>query len=163
MIVTAGFLGMTAFLLWAGAVIAVRCERVASGRVDVVIERRVIGLVPVGRERFPDVVKAWSVQRRAPSRVGFSTVVGAQLALKLRDGREWESAPSAIQIVGTRPAEMADRIQEFIDRSTAPSLQLRWIPWLMSILVVPFLLISALIVAVWVNTARRALGGGGPA
>jgi hypothetical protein len=68
-----------------------------------------------------------------------------------------------MHIVGTPPAEMVERIQDFIERPAAPSLSLRWIPWLMNGLAVPFLLISALFVAVWVNMLRRELGGGGPA
>jgi hypothetical protein len=71
--------------------------------------------------------------------------------------------PAAMQIVGTRPGEMAERIQAFIDGSAEPALQLWWIPWLMAVLAVPFVLFSGLFAVVWVNMARRALGLGGPA
>jgi hypothetical protein len=181
-VTSAAVFGITAILLWGGAVIAIRCERVAprvvedrtetrdgasvrvakvvdEGRVDAVAQRRLLGLVPVWTERLPDVVKAGSIRRSGGARRG----AGPQLTLTLRDGRVWESTPMARHIVGTPPAEMADRIQEFLDRSPAPSLSLRWIPWLMNGLAVPFLLVSALFVAVWVNTLRRGLGWGGPA
>jgi hypothetical protein len=161
--VSGGFFGITALLLWWGAVIAVRCDRVAAGRVDVVAERRLLEIVPVWTERLPDVVKAHSIRRPGGPRRGGQAPVGPQLQLTLRDGREWESMPTAMHIVGTPPAEMAERIQEFLERSSALSLRLRWIPWLMNALAVPFLLISALFVAVWVNMLRRALGWGGPA
>ena len=161
-VMSAGFWGITALLVWWGAAIAVRCERVDAGRVDVIAERHLLALVPMGTERLPDVVKAGTIRRRG-QRSGSSTRVGPQLTLKLRDGREWESMPTATHIVGTRPAEMAARIQEFIDRPEAPPVTLGWIPWLMTGLAVPFLLICGLFAAVWVNIIRRALGWGGPA
>ena len=161
--VSLGFFGITAVLLWFGAVVAVRCERVGEGRVDVLAERRLLGLVPVWRERLPDVVRARSIQRSGGPRRGGQARVGQQLKLTLRDGREWESMPTATHVVGTLPGEMAERIQVFLDRPSGPSLHLRWIPWLMNGLAVPFLLVSALFVAVWVNMLRRALGWGGPA
>jgi hypothetical protein len=148
---SAGFFGITALLVWSGAVVAVRCDRVAprvveerlemrdgatvrvphvlqEGRVDVVAERRLLGLLPVGTHRLPDVVKAGSIRRSGGLRRAGSARVGPQLTLTLRDGRQWESPPTATHIVGTPPAEMADHIQEFLDRSSAPSLRLRWIP-----------------------------------
>lgn len=63
---------------------------------------------------------------------------------------------------GALPDEMATRIQEFLDRSTAPALRLHWTPWLVTTLAVPCLLICLLLLAVWVNVLRRALGLGGP-
>ena len=161
-VVSACVLGITALLVWWGAAIAVRCERVDAGRVDVIAERQLLGLVPVARERLPDVVKAGSIRRHPPRRAG-SPRVGPQLQLTLRDGREWVSMPTAMHIVGTEPAEMAKRIQEFIERPSAPPFSLRWVPWLMIGLAVPCLLISGLFVAVWVNMIRRAIGWGGPA
>jgi hypothetical protein len=162
-VASSGFFAITALLSWWGAAIAVRCDRVAAGRVDVVAERRLLGVLPAWTERLPGVVKARSIRRSSGLRRAGSARVGPQLALTLRDGREWESMPTAMHIVGTPPGEMAERIQEFIDRSSAASLRLWWIPWLMNGLAVPFLLISALFVAVWVNMLRRALGWGGPA
>ena len=162
-IVSGGFFGITALLVWWGAAIAVRCERVDAGRVDVIAERQLLGLVPVARKRLPDVVKAGTIRRSGGPRRAGSPRAGPQLQLRLRDGREWESMPTAMHIVGTPPAEMAERIQEFIDRPSAPPFRGRWIPWLMIGLAVPFLLICGLFVAVWVNMIRRALGWGGPA
>ena len=158
---SAAFFGITALVVWWGAVIEVRCERVAAGRVDVIAGRRLLGLVPVPTERLTDVVKVRSIRRTSGQRRAGS--VGPQLQLTLRDGREWESMPTAMHIVGTPPAEMAERIQAFIDQPSAPPFRLRWIPWLMIGLAVPMLLICGLFVAVWVNMIRRALGWGGPA
>ena len=184
-VMSGGFCLMTAILLWFGAVVAVRCDRVAErvveervetrdgltvrvphvvqeGRVDVTVERRVFGLLAVRTERLPDVVQATSIRRSGGVRRAGSPRVGAQLRLTLRDGRQWESWPVAMQSAGTPPGEMAERIREFLDRSSAPSLRLRSIPWLMNVLAVPFLLVSALFAMVWVNMLRRALGWGGP-
>ena len=126
-------------------------------------EQRVLGLLAVWTERLPDVVEATTIRRSGGLRRAGSPRVGPQLQLTLRDGRKWESLPVAMQIAGTPPGEMAERIQEFLDRSSAPSLRLRWIPWLMCAFAVPLLLASALFVMVWVNMLRRALGWGGPA
>jgi hypothetical protein len=177
---------ITALLLWSGAVVAVRCDRVAervveerletrdgvmvrvphvvqAGRVDVTAERRVFGLLAVRTERLPDVVRAISIRRSEGVRPAGTPRVGPQLQLTLRDGRVWESTPEAMVVAGTPPGAMAARIQKFLDRSSAPSLRLRWIPWLISALAVPLLLASALLAMGWVNMLRRALGWGGPA
>ena len=181
-----GFFFITSILLWFGAVVAVRCDRVAErvveervetrdgvtvrvphvvqeGRVDVTAERRVFGLLAIRTERLPDVVQATSFRRSGGVRRAGSPRVGAQLRLTLRDGRTWESWPTAMQIAGTPPGEMAERIREFLDRPSAPRLRLRWIPWLMNALAVPFLLVCGLFAMVWVNMLRGALGWGGPA
>jgi hypothetical protein len=63
--------------------------------------------------------------------------------------------------VGTPLTEMVERIQEFLDRSAAPSLRLWWMQWVMSALSIPFLLVFLLIVAAGSNMARRQLGVGG--
>jgi hypothetical protein len=167
-----GFLFITFLLLWFGAVVSVRCDRVGErvveerleprdgvmvrvphvvqeGRVDVIAERRVFGLLAVRTERLPDVVRAISVRRSGGVRRAGTARVGPQLQLKLRDGREWESFPAAMPVAGTPPGEMAERIQEFLDRSSAPSLRLRWIPWVIIALAVPFLLVCALFAMVW--------------
>jgi hypothetical protein len=158
-VVSAGFVFVTSLLVWLGAVVAVRGERVREGRVDVIVERRVFGLVSIRAERLPDVVKAIAIPRRG-RRIGGARA-GSQLRLTLRDGREWTAAP-VMFATGTLPDEMAPRIQEFLDHSTAPALRLHWTPWLVATLAVPFLLICLLLAAVWVNVLRRALGLGGP-
>ena len=181
-----GLFLITFLLLWFGAVVAVRCDRVAErvveerleirdgvkvrvphvvqeGRVDVTAERRVFGLLTVRMERLPDVVRAISIRRSGGVRRAGTPRVGPQLQLTLRDGHRWESWPTAMHITGTPPGEMAERIEAFLGRSSAPSLHLRWVPWLMNALAVPLLLLCALFAMVWVNMLRRALGWGGPA
>jgi len=180
-----GFFSITALLLWLGAVVAVRCDRVAErvveerletrdgetvrvphvvqeGRVDATVERRIFGLLAVGTEWLPDVVEASSFSQSGGVRRGGGSGGGMRLQLTLRDGRVWVS-PQARYVAGTPPREMAERIQAFLDRSSMSPLRLRWIPWLLSALVVPFLLVSVLFGMVWVNMLRRALGWGGPA
>lgn len=153
-----GFFFITAVLLWFGAVIAVRCDRTADGRVDVTAEQRVLGLVAVRSERLVDVVRALVVQKTGGVRRGNSGRAGPQLQLTLRDGREWESMPAANHIVGTSPIAMAKRIQDFLDQPSATSLEMKWIPWLMLTLAVPFILFSALFAMAIVNTLRRQRG-----
>ncbi len=156
---TAGFCLITAILLWFGAVVAVRCERGADDRVDVTVAHRILGLVDARTEHFPDVVRAVAVQKPGGPRRGGSGRSGGQLKLTLRDGREWESTPVPRHFAGMGPVEMAERIRAYLEQPRAPALEMRWIPWLMCVLAVPFVLCSALLLAALVNTLRRGAGG----
>lgn len=155
---TLGFFFITAVLLGFGAAVAVECLRLPDGRVDVTVEQRVLGLVAVRRTELPDVVRALAVQKAGGPRRGLSGRPGVQLQLTLRDGTEWESMPAANHIAGTGPIDMAKEIQAFIEGRTETALELRWIPWLMCALAVPFVLFSMLFAMVWVNMLRRRLG-----
>lgn len=161
---TLGFFFITAILLGLGAVVAVDSTRLPDGRVDVTVEQRVLGLLTIHRTELADVVRALAVQKPSGPRRGLSGRGGVQLQLTLRDGTEWESMPAANQIVGTPPNEMAKEMQVFIETprvgEAAATLSLRWIPWLMCALAVPFVLFSMLFAMVWVNMARRGLRGG---
>jgi hypothetical protein len=176
---------ITGILLWFGSLIVVRCERVAErrveerletrdgvtarvpqvtqeGRVDVTVQQRILAVLPVRTERLADVVQADVEQRRpspSPSRGGRSGRPDPQLRLVLRDGTVWTSQPVRYA-VGTPPWEMAKPIQEFIERSSAPSLRLWWLQWVLFGLSIPCLAGSLLILAAGVNMARRQLGGG---
>jgi hypothetical protein len=149
-----GFGLITGILLWFGAVIVVRCDRI-EGRVDVAVEQRLLGVFPVWTERLADVVRAGAEQKRGRRGPG-----NPQLRLGLRDGPVWYSQPVGWAL-GTPPSEMAPRIQEFVDRSSAPSLRIWWMPWVMAALSVPFLLVFLLFLAAGVNMARQELGLGG--
>jgi hypothetical protein len=155
-----GFGLITGILLWFGGVIVVRCDRI-EGRVDVTVEQRILGVLPVRTERLADVVKA-GVERKpgGPARRGSrGGPADPQLRLDLRDGRVWYSQPVRYS-VGTPPWEMAKPIQEFIDRSSAPSLRFWWLQWVLAALSVPLLLIWLLFLAAGVNMARQELGLG---
>jgi hypothetical protein len=173
-----GFGLITSTLLWFGAVIVVRCDRVTprqvvetqetrdgvtvpvrrvvqEGRVDVTVEQRVLGVLPVRRERLADVLRA-GVERKSG---GVRGPAAPQLRLVLRDGRVWDSQPVR-WAVGTTPREMAPRIQEFVDQSSVPSLRLWWTHWLIAALSVLFLSIFLLFLAAGVNMARQEFGLG---
>jgi hypothetical protein len=126
----------------------------------VTVEQRLLGFLPVRTERLPDVVRATVEQRRVnPGRRGGRGLADPQLQLVLRSGRVWTSQPVKYA-VGTPPWEMAGPIQAFVDRSSAPSLRLWWLQWVMAGLSVPFLLLGLLFLAAGVNMARRQLGWG---
>jgi hypothetical protein len=151
---------ITGILLWFGALIVVRCDRV-EGRVDVTVEQRILGVLLVRTERLTDVARA-GVERKpgGPRRAGGGGgPADPQLRLVLRDGRIWYSQPVRYS-VGTPPREMAGPIQEFIDRSSAPSLRFWWLQWALATLSVPVLLIFLLVLAAGVNMARQELGLG---
>jgi hypothetical protein len=149
-----GFGLITGILLWFGALIVVRCDRV-EGRVDVTVEQRILGVILVRTERLADVVRA-GVERKSG---GVRGPAEPQLRLVLRDGRVWYSQPVG-WAVGTPPREMVTRIQEFVDQSSAPSLRLWWTHWLIAALSAPFLLIFLLLLAAGVNMARQQFGLG---
>ena len=172
-----GFSLITGILLWFGGLIVVRCERVVErrvvethetrdgvsvrvpqvmyeGRVDVTVQQRLLGVLPVRTERLADVVRARVEQRPGGSSRGRAD---PQLRLELRDGTVWTSQPVRYAI-GTPPWEMAAPIQEFIERSSAPSLRLWWLQWVLFGLSIPLLLACLLFLVVGVNKARRQLG-----
>ena len=152
----AAFFLVSAVLAWSGAVVALRCEHGPDGRVDVTVEHRILGVVPAAPVRLTDVVAAdWFQQTGGLRRAG-SAASGAQLRLTQRDGRVWESTPAATYIVGTPPAQMADGIREFLAHPADPPIAMRWIPWVMNALAVPFLLFSALFALAIVNGLRGA-------
>ena len=150
-----GFGLVTGILLWLGAVIVVRCDRVAENRVDVTVEQRLLGVFRVRTERLADVLRA-GVER---THGGVRGPGNPRLRLVLRDGQVWYSQPAG-WTVGTPPSQMAPRIQEFVERPSAPSLRLWWMHWVMVTLSVPFLLVFLLLLAAGVNMARRQLGLG---
>jgi hypothetical protein len=139
-----GLLG--ALLLWLGQAIVVRAERSGDGRIDVSVQRRFLGLVPSSTERLHDLVKAdvyvvWS--RGGTGR----QIRGSTMALDLtgRDGslvRRTRFGPSA----GTQPLEMSEQIGQFMATPTAASLSTWWMPWLVNLAALPFVLIFVAIV-----------------
>ncbi len=152
--IAVGFFLVSTLLAWSGAVVALRCEHDTNGRVDVTVEYRVLGLVSAVTERLTDVVAAdWFQQTGGRRRAG-SAASGMQLRLTERDGRVWESTPAATYIIGTPPSQMADRIREFLAHPTDPPIAMRWTPWLMNALAVPFLLFSALFALAILNQLR---------
>ena len=151
----AGFFLVSALLAWSGAVVVVRCEHGPDGRVDVTVEHRILGVVPAATVRLTDVVAAdWFQQTGGRRRAG-SAAPGAQLRLTQRDGRVWESTTAATYLVGTPPARMADGIRAFLAHPADPPLTMRWVPWLMNALAVPFLLFSALFALAILNGFRN--------
>jgi hypothetical protein len=139
-----GFLG--GLLLWLGLAIVVRVERTGE-RVDVTVQRRFVGLVPLSTETVHDVVKAdvylvWNRSGTGGRQRRSSTVA---LELTRRDGglvRRTRFGPS----FGTQPSEMAAQIAEFIQNPQRPSpLTAWWMPWLVNLASLPFVSIFAAI------------------
>jgi hypothetical protein len=149
-----GFLG--GLLLWFGLAIVVRAER-ASDRVDVTIQRRFLGFLPLSTETVRDVVNAdvYIVWNRGGT--GGRQSRGSTMALELtrRDGgvvRRTRFGPS----FGTQPSDMAPLIAGFIKNSERPSpLTAWWMPWLVNLASLPFVLIAGGIVG---EVALRKLG-----
>ena len=149
-----GFLG--GLLLWFGLAIVVHVER-AVDRVDVTVQRRFLGVLPLSTETVRDVVNAdvYVVWNR--SGTGGKQSRGSTMALELtrRDGgivRRTRFGPS----FGTQPSDMAPLIAEFIQKpERASSFTAWWMPWLVNLGSLPFVLIFGGIVG---EVALRKLG-----
>ena len=140
-------LGLGGLLMWWGLAIVVRCEYAQPARVDVTIERSLFGLVPLGRESIPDVVKADVYVVWGRTRSGDRQRRGTTIALELttRAGsvtRRTQFGPA----IGTRPGEMADQIQGLLKTPSSAPLTLWWMPWLVNVAALPFLLMGGAIV-----------------
>jgi hypothetical protein len=133
---------LTGFLLWLGLVIVVRSDRVQEDRVDVTVERRFLGLFPLSTETVRDVVKAnvYVVSGRTSS--GGRQSRGSTVALELtsRDGsvsRRTRFGPA----FGTQPNDIAQQIQQLIDDRARPAFTSWWMPWVVNIGAIPFVLL----------------------
>jgi hypothetical protein len=140
-------------LLWFGLVIVVRADRVHHDRVDVTLERRFLGLVTLSSETVPDVIEAGIevVSSRGSSGRYSSTVA---LELTPREGppvRRGQFGPA----VGTKPYDASQQITQFLKEPSRPSFTTWWMPWLVNVGSLPFVLI---IVGVLGENLLRALG-----
>jgi hypothetical protein len=131
------FLALAGAMVWMGMAIVVRCDRVHEDRVDVTVERRILGLIPLSREVVPDVTDAGIVvsSRKARSKGGRGATV--KLSLTPRQGDvvvRNRFGPS----FGTQPSEMAAQIDQFIKAPSRTSLTTWWMPWLVNVFAVPF-------------------------
>jgi hypothetical protein len=146
---------VTGFLVWLGLVIVVRSDRVQDDRVDVTVERRLLGLVPLSTETVRDVVNAdiYVVSGRSGSGPRSRTGTVA-LQLTSRDGsvsRRTRFGPA----FGTQPNVIADEIQQLITDRARPSFTSWWMPWVVNLGAVPFVLVVG---AIWGSVLLRALG-----
>lgn len=149
-------LSLTGLLLWFGLAIVVRCDRAPEGRVDVTVERRFLGLLALSTETVPDVVKADVYIVWTRSGGGGKQRHGSTVALELtpRHGpvcRRSRIGPS----FGTDPYDMVEQIERFLNEPSERSLTSWWMPWLVNVAAVPFVLIVGGILG---EVLLRALG-----
>jgi hypothetical protein len=145
------FLSMATLCLWMGALMSVRCERLPSTNelqkptsINVTVERRLLGLIPVSKTTLTDVVGVGSVHdSAAPARRARSGDIGAILTLRLADGHTWNSPP-AYAPVGTPPWQMAWHIAKFIENPSAQPLSFWCVSWMLHLAAAPLLLIGIL-------------------
>jgi hypothetical protein len=127
-------------LVWFGLVIVVRADRVEAGRVDVTVDRRLLGVLPLSREVLADVVRAdvYVVRGRTAGRRGSASA----LELTSRGGvilRRTRFGPS----VGADPFDAAEAITQFMKDPSRASMTSWWMPWLVNVAAIPFVLIVA--------------------
>jgi hypothetical protein len=147
---------LTGLLLWWGLAIVVQCNRVNDSRVDVTVQRRFVGLIPFSTETVPDVVKAdvYNVWARTSGDGKQRRGSTAALELTSRQGqvvRRTRFGPS----FGTEPSEMADQIQLVLNDRSRASVTGWWMPWLVNIAALLFVLVVGSILG---EVVLRALG-----
>jgi hypothetical protein len=144
-VMSAVFLFAAGLILWTQAPAVVQCDRGPEGRVDVTVERRVLGLHTIGTETVPDVINAFSVRKAGQKRKGGGSSFSQNvLMLTPRQGAERRVSGIASELTN-RPKALARQIDEFIKGSSEPSLTLWYLPWLPHVLAVPFVLVSLLL------------------
>jgi hypothetical protein len=129
----------------------VLCERVSRNRVDVTVERRVLGLRVINAETVADVINAFGIRLAGSKKSGGGSSFSQNaLLLRSRDGADLQA--SGVASVLPRPRTMARQIDDFINTSSERSLTLWFVPWLLHLLALPFLFVALLML--W------GLGGG---
>ena len=149
-LIMALFVFLTGVLLWFGLAIVVQCERATDGSVNVTVHRKLLNWIPITSEAIPDVASAKAAFSKSTTKSGGSTrsQTSEQLVLTAKDGSEWHS-PLCTPSLGTRPKAMAEQINTFIANtapsaapSAAPTLTTWWMPWLVNLGAIPFILVS---------------------
>lgn len=136
------FVALTGAMLWMGMAIVVRCERLHEEQVDVTLERRFLGLITVSREVIPDVTKARVVVVWNRGSGGGKVRRGSIYKLEItpRDGAprlRTRFGPA----FGTHPVDAAEQIEQFIKEPAGKSLTTWWMPSVVNIGAMPFVLI----------------------
>lgn len=151
---------ITAVTLFFGASVVVVAERVSESRVDVIVERRLVGLFTVQRQNVEDVTKA---ARRGESRI--TGMAGSKhrrsndqwFELVRRDGTVWQS-PLRTPSFGASTAEVVREINAVIESPTLPSIQTGWTPLIVNLGALVLLFVSGLMLMAIGEGLLRALG-----
>lgn len=152
---------LAGLLLWMGLAIVVNCERMPDGRVDCTVRRRFMTFATVSSETVADVAKAdlYVVWGRTSS--GGKTKRGATHALDLvaRDGQVYRRSMFG-PAIGTKPPAMVEAIDAFIADPATTSFDGWWMPYLVNLAALPFLLV---LVPLYGEVLLRKLGLMAPA
>ena len=123
--------------------------------VDVTVQRRFLGFLPVSTATVRDVVNADVYIVSGRSGDGPRSRGGTMaLQLTARDGSVWRWRRFG-PAFGTQPNDVAARIQELIDDRDKQSFSAWWMPWVVNIGAVPFVLVVG---AIWGSVLLRAFG-----
>ena len=134
-------------IFWTQAPTAVRCDRVSRNHVDVTVERRVLGSHAISTEVVPDVINAFGIRVAGGQKSGGGSSF-SQNALMLRSRHGTDVRASGAASVLPRPKAMARQIDDFINISSERSLTLWFVPWLLHLLALPFVLVALLMLFV---------------
>jgi hypothetical protein len=145
---------VTGFLLWLGLAIVVRSERLQEGRVDVTVQRRLLGFIPISTTTVRDVVNAdvYIVSGRSGDRPRSRGTIALQLTA--RDGSVWRRTRFG-PAFGTQPNDVAAGIELLIHDPDKQAFRTWWMPWVVNIGAVPFVFVVG---GIWGSVLLRALG-----
>ena len=138
--------------------ITVPVERVVHvGRTDVIITRRLVGLLPIQRTMLPDVVAAEGSSETAYVRDRSNRITSryqnGYITFVTRGGQIWKSWDIS-HAFGASPVEVGERVQAFIEADSPDTLRLRIVPWLANVIGVPFAFIVLMFVRLWIRRLR---------
>ncbi|RBP47898.1 hypothetical protein DES53_101698 [Roseimicrobium gellanilyticum] len=161
-LIMALFVFLTGVLLWFGLAIVVQCDRAADGTVYVTVQRKLLRWIPITSESLPDVITAKGefVKSTTQSGVTRRSNTSERLVLISKNGSEWQS-PLYTPSLGTRPKTMAAEINAFIQNTTASSpstFTTWWMPWLVNLASLPFILVSLISLCALGEVLLRWLG-----
>lgn len=155
------FVSLTGVLLWFGCQIEFRTERIAPGRLDVIMQRKLFALIPLDTEVVADVVSTSRFLEKGVSEVDGKarrTISDRHLVLTCRDGSTWVS-PARNSAFGSDPKIMAFLINDrLLNPSSTTPIVLWWFPLVVNILAIPFLLVSGFLIVAMGEVLLRALG-----
>ncbi len=145
---------LTGALLWMGQTIVATTELVQNERVNVTLERRFLGFIPLSTEIVPDVVNADVYIGWNRTSGGGKQARGSTYALDVtpREGplvRRTRFGPA----YGTHPFEMADQINAFIAAPATKPLVLWWVPLVVNLGAIPFVLVSGVFLGAMLSFA----------
>ena len=140
-VISSLFLFFAGLIFWTQAPAVVLCDRGSERRVNITVERRLLGLRTIHTETVRDVINAFSVRQAGRKKKGGGSSF-SQNVLMFTPRHGSQKRASGIATVLTTPKAIARQFDEFIKESSEPSLTVWYVPWLLHLIALPFIFVS---------------------